>query len=291
MEYRVLKPDGGLRWIAAQAQPLPGPRGLKLVGMCQDITERKQAEEEVRRSKESLEEKVQVRTAALKQSEEQLRHLSTRLLAAQEDERKLISMDLHDSIAASLSAIKMKLQRLTPERDEPVDVQKSLQEAVRIIDGAVAEVRRIMVNLRPSMLDDLGVLPTIKHHCREFHKLHPTCRISTALDITEGEIPEPLKIVVFRVLQEALTNVGKHSQAMHVKVSLGKEDGQITLTVADNGCGFALQSAAVSSKHGKRFGLSSMHERVRLSGGSFVLQSSRGKGTLLRACWPQGELE
>jgi len=97
--------------------------------------------------------------------------------------------------------------------------------------------------------------------------------------------------VMFRVLQEALNNVGKHSHAMQVKVSLGKEDGQITLAVADNGCGFALQSAAMPSKEGKHLGLSSMHERVRLSGGSFMLQSSRGKGALLRACWPQGELE
>jgi len=233
-----------------------------------DITERKQSEQ------------------ALQESARMLRKLSLKLLTAQEDERKVVAMDLHDSIAASLSAIKMKLQRLTPEKDEPVVIQNSLKDTVRVIDEMIAEVRRIMVNLRPSMLDDLGLLPTIRHHCREFHKLHPTCRVSTVLDINEEDIPESLKIVVFRVLQEALNNVSNHSHATTVEISFGKEKGQLVLSIVDNGCGFSVKAPRVPNKPDSAFGLSSMLERVRLSGGSLVVLSSPGKGTAIRAYWP-----
>ncbi|HNR12573.1 MAG TPA: response regulator [Thermodesulfobacteriota bacterium] len=249
--------------------------------------ERKQNEETLRHSKESLEEKVLVRTAALRQSEEQLRYLSNRLLGAQEDERKLVAMDLHDSIAAALSAIKMQLQRLSAEKDKTASVQQPLVEVVGLVDGTIAEVRRIMVNLRPSMLDDLGLLPTIRHHCREFQKLYPKCRVSVMINVTEADIPQHLRIVIFRVLQEALNNVGKHSQATTVETSLGKEDDQLSLAITDDGCGFSVRTPQPTAKTGSGFGLSSMHERVRLSGGSFVVLSSPGKGTAIRAYWPQ----
>ncbi len=241
---------------------------------------------ELRRSKMSLEETVLVRTAALKQSEEALRLLSAQVLAAQEEERKLVAMELHDSIAASLSVIKMKLQRLTPEKDEPADVQRSLEEAVTIVGGTVGEVRRIMANLRPSMLDDLGLLPAIKYHCREFQKLYPECSISVDHDVTENDIPQELKIVIFRVMQEALNNVGKHSQAKRASVFLGVKEGQLILEINDNGRGFSVREPRVSVKTDSGFGLSSMQERVRLSGGSFVVISSRGNGTAIRAYWP-----
>lgn len=238
-----------------------------------DISERKRAER------------------ALQESSRVLRDLSVKLLSAQEDERKLVAMDLHDTIAASLSAIKMRLQRVPAARSTHTSRDDSIAEVVGMVDGTIAEVRRIMANLRPSMLDDLGLLPTIRYHCREFQKLYSELAVAVTANLAEEAIPQPLKIVMFRVLQEALTNISKHSQATEVHIALGMEQDQLELAVTDNGCGFDLKSTRAASKDGKGFGLSSMHERVRLSGGSFMLQSTRGKGTVIQARWPQGEPE
>jgi PAS domain S-box-containing protein len=280
-----------------------------------DITGRKQAEEalsqrtlELQRLTETLERQVQERTAelgaanevlrnqidecarverALKKSESDLRHLSTELLNAQEKERKMIAGEIHDSIGSSLSAIKFKVETaLTEAADKSSETTIALKSVIPIVQGAIEEARRIQMNLRPSMLDDLGILATIKWFCRQYESTYSKIRISQNIKIEEHEVPGSLRTVIFRVLQEGLNNIAKHSMAKMVYLSLRKTDQAIELVIRDNGQGFDLSrtKAPEGATHG--LGLESMRERTELSGGSLVIESTQGKGTMIRASWP-----
>jgi signal transduction histidine kinase len=143
-----------------------------------------------------------------------------------------------------------------------------------------------MMDLRPSSLDDLGILATINWFCREFQKIYTDIRIEKKIDIEENEVSNPLKTVIFRVLQEAMNNIAKHSKADLVRLSLNKQDANMELTIEDNGQGFDFKDVLSADGSGRGFGLASMRERTELSGGSFALESKRGEGTIIRASWP-----
>jgi signal transduction histidine kinase len=136
------------------------------------------------------------------------------------------------------------------------------------------------------MLDDLGVLKTLDWLCREFQQLHPSIRIEKAIEIQEDDIPEPLKITIFRLVQEALHNVAKHSRAELVTLTLDEVGGRIRLMVEDNGDGFSVPESLWEEPQKKGLGLNSMRERVDLSGGRFSLDSRVGEGTIVTAQWP-----
>jgi signal transduction histidine kinase len=222
----------------------------------------------------------------LRESESRLRHLSSELLNAQEKERKLIALELHDSIVAKLAAVKFGLeQRLTQVRNGTIQGTTSLEDSVHTLKQIIDETRRIMSNLRPSMIDDLGILPTINWHCREFQKIYETINIEKQIDIEEEEVPDNLKIVIFRIIQEAMNNIGKHSGAAHILVSLQRITGAIELVVEDNGRGFNSGERNSSSAIEEGIGLGSMKERSSLSGGSFSIESIEGKGTCVRVRW------
>ena len=136
------------------------------------------------------------------------------------------------------------------------------------------------------MLDDLGILATISWFCRQFEATYSKIRVKQNIEIEEHEVPGPLRTVIFRVLQEGLNNIAKHSMARMVLLSLRKTDQAIELVIQDNGQGFDLSKAQApdSTTHG--LGLESMRERTELSGGSFQIESTVGKGTMIRARWP-----
>jgi PAS domain S-box-containing protein len=233
---------------------------------ARDITKRKRAEE------------------ALRESENRLRILSSQLLAVQENERKRISRELHDSIGQSLSAIKFRVENILQEVGE--SRVKPLEDLIPIIQESIEEARRIQMDLRPSILDDLGILATLSWFCREFEKIYSTIRIEKLVQIQENEVSTQLKTVIFRIMQEALNNVAKHSKANFILLSLRKTDGTIELTIQDNGQGFDLNEVLSIESSRRGLGLTSMRERAELSGGSFVIESVRGKGTIVRATWP-----
>ena len=139
------------------------------------------------------------------------------------------------------------------------------------------------MDLRPSMLDDLGILVTLNWFCREFEKVYSTIRVEKQIRIEEEEIPQPLKIILYRIIQEAFNNMAKHSKGNHVALSLESNDGGIVLRIEDNGQGFDLEE--VRKRYRRGMGLSSMRERAELTGGSFFVESVRGKGTTLRVSW------
>ena len=161
---------------------------------------------------------------ALQESEKGLRLLSSQLLAAQENERKWIAQELHDSIGQTLVAIKFSLERKISQIGSgkaPPGI--SLEEILSMVQNGIEETRRMTTNLRPSILDDLGILATLNWFCREFQKIYPHFQIQKEIDIQEEEVPEDLKIVVFRILQEAHEQRGQTQPGKSRAPKLGKK--------------------------------------------------------------------
>jgi signal transduction histidine kinase len=225
---------------------------------------------------------------ALRESERQLRLLSARLMEVQEQERKAVARDLHDSVGSCLSAVKLGLARILQaiqEKDSSAN-EPLLEDLMARVHEAIEETRRIQQNLRPPVLDDLGLLVTLRALCRDFKEMHGNIRITPILSIGEGDVPERLKIVLYRICQEALNNIAKHSGADLVRLSLIKEDHRILLNIVDNGRGFDPSRTGKTGTGPGGMGLNSMRERAALSDGSLTLISSERRGTAIKASWP-----
>jgi len=281
------------RWYDVYAYRVgkPGDRHVAIV--FNDISAYKRAQDELRERTlqlqqltDTLEQQVQERTEELAKANETLRQLSLQLLSAQEEERKRIAGEIHDTIGACLSAIKFKVesvfQGITKTPNAPVE---SLGAIIPVIQEGVEECRRIQMDLRPSMLDDLGLLPTLSWFCRRFQTIYSGIRVDQEVTIEESEVPISLKIVIYRVTQEAMNNSAKHSKANRLRLCLLKMDGRVNLMVEDNGRGFDLEKVLGSENTNRGLGLTNMRERIELSGGSFEIESAKGKGTVVRAWW------
>ena len=222
----------------------------------------------------------------LRNSESYLRGLSAELLNAQERERKLIAQEIHDSMGSSLAATKFKLENAL--KDMGVDNPQAsavLENIIPVVQRTIDEARRIQMSLRPSILDDLGILTTINWFCRDFESTYSDIHIQKEINIKESEIPDSLKIVIYRLLQEAMNNIAKHSKANTVFLSLRKSGDSVDLAIRDNGQGFDPAEAYAHPGTGRGLGLESMKERVELSGGFFFIESEKGVGTALKASW------
>jgi signal transduction histidine kinase len=221
------------------------------------------------------------------QSELELRRLSTRLLTIQETEREHLARDLHDSIGQTLAAIKYGVEHTLAEMDDCLKPasRDRLQTVIAMAQQATEEVRRIQTDLRPPMLDDLGILATLSWFAREFEKVYSGIRIQAEFNIRETDLREDLKIVIYRIVQEALHNAAKHSHARVIRISLKKDGKRVELTVSDNGRGMALDDPTAADDVKTGLGLASMRERTKLSGGAFSLESRKGRGTRIRAIW------
>jgi PAS domain S-box-containing protein len=275
-------------WIA----PFPEERYANVYG--RDITERKRAEEalqqrtiELQQLTETLEQQVQERTEDLEGANKALRSLSTRLLSTQEEERKRVAGELHDTIGACLSGIKFKVESSLQQMGKTQNhMTESLKTIIPVIQEGIEDCRRMQQDLRPSMLDDLGLLPTLSWFCRRYQTIYTGIRVELGQTLEEREIPNSLKIVIYRVTQEGMNNIAKHSKADLVRLFLRKMGGRIELILEDNGQGFDLKKVLGSESTNRGLGLTSMRERTELSGGSFAIESAEGKGTTIRASWP-----
>lgn len=225
---------------------------------------------------------------SLAQSENDLRHLSAQLLRAHEDERKRLAQELHDGIGQSLSAIKFRIESSIKQIGESVGTKgrDQLELLVPMVQGTVEEVQRIAADLRPFILDDLGLVATLRWFLRQFQSTYSTIRLDGRIELEEEEVPEQLKIVIFRIVQEALNNVVRHSRAERVLVALRRKRSNLELMIKDNGVGIRAAAEASASVRRIGFGLSSMKERAELSGGTFGLGEGPHKGTTIRAVWP-----
>lgn len=213
-------------------------------------------------------------------------------ITAQESERKRISRDLHDGIGQYLNAIRFHLQHIASSNEDrlPSDARDEIKDVVQVVASATEEVRRISLALRPTMLDDLGLLATMNWLCREFASAHPDIALLKRVEVMEQDIPDRLKTPVYRILQEALTNVAKHSRANHVEIVLEQvidcKKPALRLTIADDGEGFDPYQAHCQERANGGVGLHSMRERAEMDGGVLGIRSSKPGGTRIQACWP-----
>ena len=259
-----------------------------LIRANKTFLQQRRAEDALRESHEGLERRIEARTAALEGSKQELHLLSNQLIMSQEKERERIARELHDGIGQSLSAIKYKMEDTFDRVSSGTadDETESWGILIFLVKSAIEEVRNISMELRPSTIDDLGIIATVGWFTREFNKIYQDIRIEREIHLTESDVPEHLKIVMFRVLQEALNNAAKHSMADTVTIVLTKKERSINMVIKDNGCGFEREAALAENRSGEGFGLKSMRERIELSGGSCTIESNVGTGTAVRARWP-----
>jgi signal transduction histidine kinase len=224
---------------------------------------------------------------ALRKSEKELRLLSSQLLTAQENERRRVALDIHDNVSQTLVAMKFRIEHAL---NESVDNKSTPSELSRLVVPAVQEtieaVRNIYMRLRPSMLDDLGLAATLTWLRRDFQDTHPDIDTRIDVAVTDSEITDNQKIVIYRVVQEALENVARHSKADQVRVSLDRNNNSLQLTVQDNGTGFRLEEVMSVDDSLRGMGLTGMRERIELIGGTFTIASTAGEGTTIRASLP-----
>ena len=218
----------------------------------------------------------------LKDSYEAIRTLTGYLQNIREEERLNISREIHDELGQLLTVLKMDVSWLN-KRIEPNNslAKEKLSEILSLVDATVRSVRRIASELRPSLIDDLGLYAAMEWHLEEFER---RSGISKQLVIpeTELELPDTLKIGIFRIFQESLTNVARHSQAKNVSVSLLQKDNQLILTIRDNGIGF--EEGPMTTKN--TLGLLGMKERSMMMGGVYDISSAKGEGTTVTVIVP-----
>ena len=246
-----------------------------------EIVQRRAVEESLRKSEQHY-------SRSLEQSrhlQEQLRYLSHQILSAQEEERKRISRELHDQIAQTLTGITVQLAALKSEATANTKgLQKKIASTQRQVERSVDIVHRFARELRPSVLDDLGLIPALHSYMKDFTK-----RMGIRIDFTAFADVEKLnsvkRTVLYRVAQAALTNAAQHAQAGHVKVSMQKRRYVVRMEIRDDGKGFEVARVLIAKKH-KRLGLLGMRERVEMVGGNFHITSAPGEGTTVRAQIP-----
>ncbi len=264
LEVKFRMKQGELRVGLLSAQVINIGKEPCSVAIMHDITERKRVEEELRRS------------------QEELRNLSAHLQRAREQERACIAREIHDELGQALTALKMDLSWLGKRL--PFDTS-SLAEKVgamsRLIDTTTKTVKRISTQLRPGLLDDLGLVAAIEWQAQEFQE---RTQIRCELELPTGDIAlnRELATTCFRIFQEALTNVARHADATSVQVTLKKRADQLLLKVKDNGKGIAEEDIA----HPDSFGLLGMRERARFCGGHVKISSVQGRGTTVVAKIP-----
>jgi len=221
----------------------------------------------------------------LRYDEEVQRQLLQKVITAQEDERRRVAVELHDGVIQNLVSALYRL-RLCEVRMRETDSEAALalREAEEIMDGSIAEMRRIVAGLRPFVLDDLGLAVALEKHVGQAREKAP-CEI--LLDLVPEEIPplpKEAETALFRIAQEAISNAIKHSRCTRARVALRVEGGEVVLEVADDGVGF--NASGTQRRHAAGFGLVGMRERAESLGGSLRISSVRGGGTSVVARLP-----
>jgi signal transduction histidine kinase/PAS domain-containing protein len=274
-----------------------------------NVTSLRRAERELKLLNRALEQRVADRTArltginralreeiarrraaeeSLRDSKVELEALSDRLVNAQEEERKRIAQDLHDSVGQGMSAIKYSLERasLLAHRDKADQAVHVVDNAIERTQGVIDEVRAISMNLRPAALDDLGAVSAIRSFCRDWREVYNTVVVKADIAVTDQDIPPSIVTNVYRAVQESLNNVARHAHARCVWVSMRISSGKLVVKIRDDGVGFDVHTREVRGRRPALLGLRGLKERTERSGGCCTVTSAPGKGTTVRLEWP-----
>jgi signal transduction histidine kinase len=210
----------------------------------------------------------------------ELKHLSARLLEAQEEERRLISRELHDEVGQALTAVLVEMANLSNliRGKEESALPKKVDEIKRLLEESIGVVRNMALLLRPSMLDDLGLVPALQWQAREASK-RSGLWVKVAAEEVSEELTEDHKTCIYRIVQEALHNIVQHANARNVRITVTQEPDRLLLSIQDDGRGF-------NPPQERGMGLIGMEERVSALGGRLVVESASGEGTVLRVALP-----
>jgi len=281
-----------LRFVNIEAQCLLNRQQCRATVI--DITARKFAEaaqhrlDVVTASNLKLEQEIIRRKTleqALKLSEQQLRHLSHEILLVQEAERKRISRELHDTVLQTLVGISVHLASLTPKSaDNSTSLRRKIAQTQRLVEKSLAMVHRFAVELRPTVLDDLGLIPALHTFMKDFMK-RTGVRARLTAYAAVNQLPLDQSAVLYRVALEALNNVAIHAEASAVEVQIKKLPDWICLTITDDGKSFDVKRVLRTKGNG-RLGLLGMRERLEMVGGKFSIKSTPGHGTTVTARIP-----
>ncbi|MDB5340711.1 MAG: hypothetical protein JWN70_6330 [Planctomycetaceae bacterium] len=270
VEHRIVRPDGGIRWVSISSRTLfedggDARRPVRTDGIVADITGRKRAEQEIREYSESVQ------------------ALSRRLLEVQEAERRHLARELHDEFGQILATITLHLHAARGLAGPAAHPR--LDECAALLQQAGEQVRSLALELRPTMLDTLGLEATL-HWLAEQHQQRTGCDVQVVGHLSEA-VPSPeIAIACFRVAQEALTNVVRHATARHVWIELNQTESVLELVVRDDGIGFDLIPTQEQAAKRGRLGLLGMAERIQLLGGSLLVKSEPGHGTQISTSFP-----
>jgi len=223
---------------------------------------------------------------ALLESERQNRHLASALLKVQESERKMLASALHDELSQLLAAVKFRIEAALEQMVPDEVCASNLRMVIPNIQDALELVRSMYTQLLPTVLDDLGILATLKWFCREFQNEHPNIGVESGFDVTEEEIAPDLRLMIFRIVEDAFLNVADHGESRHVQVNLVGKKGDLGLSIAVDGAGFDDLQSLSQECTDCALRVISMKRRAELSGGSFQIESSDGGGTIVSVQWP-----
>lgn len=265
-EYRIIRPDGSIRWIRDRAFPIHDSSGrvYRLTGIAEDITERKLADEK------------------LKATSEQLRALSASLQSAREEEGARIARELHDELGSALTSLRWSLDEIDKllsktNKDAADTLRGKIATMITLVASTLNTVRRISSELRPGILDDVGLIAAIKWEIRQFQtRSGIVCYVDSLVE--EAHLTRDQSTAIFRIFQEALTNVLRHAQSTRVDITIKEEEeGEFVLTIRDNGRGITDEEKAGE----KSLGLLGMRERAHLIGGEVNITGSARQGTVV----------
>jgi len=225
-------------------------------------------------TQERMEEKIQERTAELHEMSQKTQRLSRELMRVQEEERRRLARELHDEVGQALTVVKINLQSLLQASELPPE---RLEDSISIVDDTLHEIRNLAMSLRPTLLDDLGLAAALHNYLATYSQ-RTGLGTQLTIDLGAQRLPCDLETACFRVTQEALTNVLRHSRASQVAVEVLAEEDKLLLSVVDDGLGFDVETVTGGSLEGKSMGLLGMEERVAQMGGQMQIKSRPGGG-------------
>ncbi len=282
LDKRYLRPDGTVVFANSALTRINGKQGhpQAILAVTVDTTEQVKA-------KEVLEQRVAERTAELDNRNKEIMDLAHKTIQTLENDRRNLSKELHDSIGGTLAAIMYQLEARVEQMGKPPEtVRMPLERIIEYLSEAITESRRITKQLRPSVLDDFGLTAAFEEYIEDFQTFHPEIKLILQVSMLEEKISSDAKTVLYRVLQEALNNVGKYSKADSVEIKCQCREDRIRLQIKDNGIGFNVSEAFGGARVMEGYGLNSMRERIEICQGKFHIESAPGQGTTVIAELP-----
>jgi signal transduction histidine kinase len=210
-----------------------------------------------------------------------LREQLARVTAAQEEERQRIARELHDGVGPALASLNIRLRTARKLLDQDHPAAEEIEELAELAQTNIQDIRRLVYDLRPAILDELGLVPALKEYVARYEK-DQKLEVILSLPAGDERLPAPLETALFRVIQEALANAARHARAQRVEIALRWDNNQVSACISDDGQGFDLEEAQTQARQGGHLGLWSMRERMEQLGGQFEVHSASGQGTTIK---------